>query len=52
MATKHFFKAVLLFMVMIVFGLVGVFLVGYFNQPEETNGDLADTLENKTRVAE
>jgi len=48
MATKHFLKTLILFTVMILLGLIGVFLVGYL----EEGGEQTDTQNNKIKVAE
>lgn len=37
MSTKHFLKALFIFSGMIIFGLVGVFLVSYLDQKEDLN---------------
>jgi len=41
---KHFFKTLVIFLVMIGFGLLGVFLVNYFDK----NGE---SIDNKTQIA-
>lgn len=40
--TKHFLKTLTIFAVMIVLGLLGVFLVSYFNQ--EDNSKILDNV--------
>lgn len=36
MVTKHFFKILIIFSVMIILGLIGVFLVNRFGNNEDT----------------
>jgi hypothetical protein len=41
MLTKHFLKTLILFTMMIMLGLVGVFLVGYFDKEgQQTTAEL------------
>jgi len=37
MATKHFFKTLFIFLGMILAGLLGVFLVNYFDKNQQSN---------------
>ncbi len=37
MITKHFFKTLIIFVGIIAFGLVGVMIVGYFDQKKDSN---------------
>jgi len=45
---KHFLKTLIVFLGMIILGLIGVFLVNYFDK-EETS---INTINNQTQVAE
>jgi len=45
MITKHFFKTLVIFTGMIIFGLIGVFLVNHFDQNEKSN------IEKSTDIA-
>jgi hypothetical protein len=47
MITKHFFKILAVFSIMIILGLIGVFLTNTFGQEQ---GGL-NTVNNKTQVA-
>ncbi len=38
--TRHFFKTLIIFLIMIGLGLIGVFLVNYFDKPEPINSNL------------
>ncbi len=51
MLTKHFLKTVLIFMGMIALGLLGIFLVSYFDQKGGMNEKSPDKSNNKTQVA-
>jgi len=42
MATKHFFKILIIFITMIIIGLIGVFLVNYIDKGG--NGNLLDNI--------
>jgi len=42
--TKHFFKTLAIFMLMIIFGLAGVALVGYFNEKELNSATPVDKV--------
>lgn len=44
---KHFFKILTIFLGMIILGLIGVYLVGYFDK----SGESAKILNVKTEVA-
>ncbi|MFA5777918.1 MAG: hypothetical protein WC870_00280 [Candidatus Paceibacterota bacterium] len=43
--TKHFFKTLTLFAFMIILGLVGVFVVNYFDKGETITIDANDNTE-------
>ncbi|HEY4478212.1 MAG TPA: hypothetical protein VJB09_02970 [Candidatus Paceibacterota bacterium] len=45
MANKHFFKVLTVFSIMIIIGLVGVFLVSYFDRESNSTTE-ADTVAN------
>lgn len=47
MVTKHFFKILMIFTVMIILGLLGVFVVNYLDQ----KATQAIDVENATQVA-
>ena len=47
MFTKHFLKGLMIFLLMIILGLIGVFLVSYFDQD---TGQTVDT-NNAMKVA-
>jgi hypothetical protein len=47
MLTKHFFKILMIFTMMIVLGLVGIFVLKYFDQ----NGGQGTEANNQTPVA-
>lgn len=40
--SKHFLKTLILFMVMITLGLLGVFILGYFDSSGESNSSNVD----------
>ncbi|KKP24150.1 MAG: hypothetical protein UR25_C0005G0049 [Candidatus Nomurabacteria bacterium GW2011_GWE1_32_28] len=44
---KHFLKTLSIFIFMIILGLIGVYLVGYFDNNEES----ANVLNNQAEVA-
>lgn len=44
MITKHFFKALFVFTLMIALGLIGVFLVGYLDQKEKASTTEANSV--------
>lgn len=44
MVTKHFFKTLVVFVLMISFGLLGVFLVNQFEQKRESGQKQLDKM--------
>ena len=44
---KHFLKTLIVFLGMIILGLIGVFLVNYFDKEEE----LTNKIDNQIQVA-
>ncbi len=47
MVNKHFFKTLIIFTLIIVFGLIGMLVVSYF----DTSNSNADSVNTKTEVA-